>query len=365
VAGGPAAEAAVLVTVRSAAGLAVSLTAGVVLLVTGSSTPGPHSPGLPPGRVSAAVAWPGAQRADFDPDLPDGPLLSPLRFLSTTTVLGTAPTPDASWVRLLLRSPSGVRELRRLPLGDNPQVEAVTTAGDDLVWTESTDRVPLRLWRASLSGGPATLLTASPGPALFYGNQYDLVIGDGQVHWATAAARSTDTDIRSVPLGGGRVTVRTEPGEWSMSAWPWLVDEKEGRLRDLVRYRDTKVVTSGPETVACTPVWCRVMVMNATGLARIDLMHPDGSARRRIAGANAQAAVTDIAVQDRFELLAEPTPDTDLTGMTTLLAYDASSGRTVEVAGGVSGAFTGGGVVWWSTGDDDSIRWHALDLRTV
>jgi hypothetical protein len=105
--------------------------------------------------------------------------------------------------------------------------------------------------------------------------------------------------------------------------------------------------------------------MTTDALARIDLMRPDGSARRRIAGGQAQAAVNDVAVLDRFEVLAEPGPDADVTGTAALLVYDVATGRTVEVAPAVDGAFTSGGMLWWSTGDVDTIRWHTLDLRTV
>jgi hypothetical protein len=269
-------------------------------------------------------------------------------------------------VRLLVRDGSGgLRLLRQVPLDGNPQFEVVTATADRIVWTESTDRQPrVRIWTADRAGGPARLLTADTGDAIFYGNQYDLVVADGQVHWA-AAHGDRETEIRSVALTGGPVRVRTEPGKWAMSAWPWLVDETEGRLRNMAANRDTTVVSSGPETVSCGPVWCRAMVMNGDGLARIDLMHPDGSARRRIAGGGAQSAVTDVAVLDRFEVLAEPAPDADVTGTATLLVYDLATGATVELASAVDGAFTGGGMLWWSTGDDDTITWHTLDLRTA
>lgn len=72
----------------------------------------------------------------------------------------------------------------------------------------------------------------------------------------------------------------------------------------------------------------------------------------------------DVAVLDRFEILAEPGPDADLTGAAALLVYDVATGRTVAVAPSVDGAFAAGGMLWWSTGAD-SIMWHTLDLRTV
>jgi hypothetical protein len=342
--------------------LVLALVAAGTLVIAGP--PGRQSR-TPPGNLTVAAAWPTAQRADFDPSLPDGPLFNPLLFLDTTSAVGTAPTPDARSVRLGIRDASGFRELRRFPAGDNPQFEALNATATDIVWTESTDANPkVQLWRASRASGPATLLTADTGSAIFYGNQYDLGVADGVVRWA--AADGPNTEVRSIPLTGGRVDVHTEAGNWSLSAWPWLVDENERRLRNVRTLHDTEVVTSGPETATCSPTWCRVMVMTSDGLARIDLMHPDGSSRRRMAGGEAQAAVDDVAVLDRFELLAAPAPDSDLTGTTTLLVYDASTSRTVEISAAVDGAFTGGGLLWWSTGgNDDEVAWHVLDLRTA
>nr|BFE71468.1 hypothetical protein GCM10020092_047690 [Actinoplanes digitatis] len=74
-------------------------------------------------------------------------------FLDARTAAGTAPTPDGTAVRLLVRGPDGsVRELRRLPLESNPEFGNLTADGDDLVWTESADGVPCRSGR---QGPPA------------------------------------------------------------------------------------------------------------------------------------------------------------------------------------------------------------------
>ncbi|MET0415088.1 MAG: hypothetical protein ABW022_03595 [Actinoplanes sp.] len=347
--------------------LAVALAAGGTLIALGpGSGSGADPPPAPPGRVTAATAWPSAQKADIDPAMPDGPLFTPALFLDATTAIGTAPTPDGAQTRLLLRTASGpARELRRASLDGNPQFDAFTASGDDIVWAESGDQRPgVRLWAATRSGGPARLLTADTGNAVFSGNQYDLVLADGRAHWA-AAPRDGVTEIRSVPLTGGRVTVRAEPGEWSQTAWPWLADETENRLRNTLTKRDVPIATTGPEQVTCSPAWCRVMVLNGEGLARIDLMRPDGSDRRRVAGGNAQAAVNDVAALDRFEILAEPGPDSDLTGAAALLVHDIATSRTVLVDPAADGAFTAGGMLWWSTGDQDSITWHTIDLRTA
>ena len=353
---------------RALAGLGVALAAGAALLVYAPDDPPPS----PATRVTAAVAWPGAQRADLPGNLPDGPIYHPGIFLDARTSVGTAPTPDGESERLLVRGADAViRELRRRPLATNPEFGAFAVSGDDLAWTESADGTKTQIWTAKTTGGPARRLATDTGNAVFFGSQWDLVLADGRVHWAAAAPEGEEvTEIRSVPLTGGPVTVREEPGTWALTAWPWLTDgggDQAGttRLRNLVANRDTPVESTGAELITCAAAWCRVLVMNGDGLARIDLMHPDGSARRRIAGSTASAAIVDVAVLDRFEILSETGPDSDLTGTAGLLVYDIRTGRTVDISPAVDGAFSRGGVLWWATGDQDNLIWHALDLRTT
>jgi hypothetical protein len=346
--------------------VAVALAAGAALFLPIHRTPAAKPP---PGRAPAATVWPKAQRADIPGNLADGPIFTPALFLDARTAAGTAPSPDARALRLLLRAGDGTpRELRRLPLDSNPEFGAVTADGDDLVWTESADRGRLAIWTANLRDRrPARLLTADTGDALFYGSRYDLVVSGGRVYWA--AAKGTGTEIRSVALTGGAVRIRAETGSWALSAWPWLIDGADGTgtrtLRNLATGRDTEVRAGGGELTTCDPVWCRVMVLGGGGLVRIDLMHPDGTGRRRIAGSAAAAATTDVAELDRFEILSEGGPDADLTGTEGLLVYDVRTGGTVDISPSVSGAFCRGGVLWWSTGDQDNTVWHTLDLRTV
>lgn len=350
-------------------GLAVALAAGgSLLLLTGPR----HGTPAPPARLPASAAWPKAQRTDIPGNLPDGPVFTPELFLDARTAVGTAPSPDARSMRLLIRGADGtLRELRRLPLDRNPQFDNVTATGDEVVWTESTDRGRLQVWAAGLRGGPPPRrLTADTGNAVFFGSQYDLTVAGGRVYWAAAPDGAKSTEIRSVPLTGGAVQVRDEPGMWALSAWPWLTNGAGAqtgttKLHNMATNRDVEINSTGVELTTCSPVWCRVMVMNGDGLARIDVMHPDGSARSRIAGGAARSAIQDVAVLDRFEILSEAGPDADLTGMEGLLVYDIRTRRTVDISPAVSGAFSRGGVLWWSTGDQDSTVWHTLDLRTV
>ena len=356
---------------RRLAGLSlVAALAAAAALVLGG--PPERKTGTPPARATAAVAWPAARRADIPAGLSDGPLFIPGIFLDAVTAVGTAPSPDGASQRLLVRAgDGGLRQLRKVSLDVNPQFGAFTATADEVVWTESSDRSRrVRIWAARRDGGPARLLTADTGDAVFYGNQFDLVVADGRVHWTAAPGDGKEsTEIRSVPLAGGPVQVRTEPGVWALSAWPWLVDDGSStgrpRLRNLATTRDTEVVTSGPEAATCGPVWCRTLVSSAEGPVRIDVMHPDGSARRRIAGDGVQSAIPDVAVLDRFEILAVPGPDSDVTGLAALIVHDIATGRTVDVAPATDGAFTRGGVLWWSTGDPDHLVWHTIDLRTV
>ncbi|MEV4639981.1 hypothetical protein AB0J80_21795 [Actinoplanes sp. NPDC049548] len=111
------------------AGLAVSLVAGAVLI----AYPSRQKP-EPPGRVSLATAWPGAQRADIPGNLPDGPVYHPELFLDARTSVGTAPSPDATAMRLVVRGADGsLRELRRRPLDRDPEFGATAASGGDLV----------------------------------------------------------------------------------------------------------------------------------------------------------------------------------------------------------------------------------------
>ncbi|MDT5030635.1 MAG: hypothetical protein QOC94_806 [Actinoplanes sp.] len=73
----------------------------------------------------------------------------------------------------------------------------------------------------------------------------------------------------------------------------------------------------------------------------------------------------DVALLDRFEVLSETGPDSDLTGTAGLIVYDLLAGRTVDVSAAAVMAFARGGVLWWSTGDQETLMWHTLNLRTI
>ena len=347
-------------TGRTRIALGAALLAAVALLAGGLPEQ-PAAP-VPPGRATAEQEWPAAARADLP-----GLAVDPLLFLDATTAVGTVA--DGDVVRLVVERDGIARELRRLPAADEPRFEGLTASGDDLVWAESSGTRPVEIRAASRGGGESRLLTTDTGNTLFYGNQSDLVVAEGRVHWVAGDGEET-TQIRSVALTGGPVEVREEKGRWALSAWPWITDEAGSRsgtvtMRELTTGREVRVPFTGAEFGMCGPAWCRVMVMAGEGLARIDVMRPDGSDRRRVAGPNTQAAVNDVAVLDRFEILSEPGPNFDLTGAAGLVVHDLRTGRTVTLTAAADLAATKDGMLWWSTGSQEAAVWHTLDLRTV
>jgi membrane-bound inhibitor of C-type lysozyme len=45
--------------------------------------------------------------------------------------------------------------------------------------------------------------------------------------------------------------------------------------------------------------------------------------------------------------------------------YDIADGKPVLLDAAATGASARGNFVWWSTGDNETLAWHGLDLRTL
>lgn len=342
----------------------VAVVAAVVLLVLPATRRAP----APGGPQPLAAAWPGARIVDLPGSLADGPAYEPKLFLDAGASIGTAPSPDGTSLRLVWRGADGaVRELRRLPpVGD---VGGLTSDGETLAWAETGSGRP-RLYAAAVRPPHRPrMLTADAGDLVLTGSAHDLLITGGRLHWAAADGGDRGTLLRSVALTGGPIETRAEPGQWAQAAWPWLVSGGGDRVatvrvRNRADGRGTDVPLSGVESAVCGAAWCRVLVQGDAGLARIDLMRPDGRERRTIADGSAGAAVADVAVLDRFEILTVTGPEV-VAASTRLLVHDIGAGTSVAVADGVDDVASRGGVLWWSTGDEADRRWHVLDLRTV
>ena len=104
---------------------------------------------------------------------------------------------------MLLRKAGRVTEVRRLSGDLVPQFAGFTESRGTLVWAETT-RPPnaadgvTRLWRLDWrKNGRPVLITSDTGNVLFYQTQYDLVLADGRVHWASAELVSRSPSRRS------------------------------------------------------------------------------------------------------------------------------------------------------------------------
>jgi hypothetical protein len=361
----------------------------LISLVVALIAAGAFLAGSPPRRATPASAaapslptlartWPAARPSAAPGLLADGTAYTPLLYLDATTSIGSAPTADRASVRLVLRTGNGpARELRRVAVDQNPQFAGLVASGDDVVWAESTadtaGHAGTRIWKVNWrTAAPAVSLTADTGDAIFFNSQYDLVVAGGRVYWAAASrSEQVTTEVRSVALTGGKVEVRDVPGAYSLSAWPWMVSAGSGQagpidLLDLDSPRRVHVPAAQTELVTCSPTWCRVLVLSGTGgPARVDLMRSDGSERRRMAGGQASAATADVALLDRFEVLTQNGSSGGATSSQQLMLYDAVKKRTVLVSQGVGMVLARSGVLSWSTGDNEALVWHALDLRTL
>ncbi|MQA24715.1 MAG: hypothetical protein GEU94_04430 [Micromonosporaceae bacterium] len=365
--------------IAAGAALVAALAVGGLLLAM--PTPEPEqapdrSRAAGPSRLSDA--WPKARTGEYDSTLADGASYTPILFLNLTTSVGTAPTLDQERERLLLvakgRKP---RRLGSLPAEVGPGFNGVVSDGERVVWAEtvpgSQGVAKTTLWIAEVSGGEARTLTTDTGDVIFFGSQHDLQVVGGRLHWASQPGAGKQkrpaTEIRSVPLSGGKVEVRTFDGGYSMAGWPWLASITRGGSEPVTLKRATggRTVTARPgagELLTCGARWCRVIVLGDQGRTRLDVMKPNGSARRRVAGGDATPAVVDIMLLGRFEPLTAAARNGSAADQ-RLLLYDGKTRRTVLVADSLGTVHGRDGFLWWSVGEAEVKRWHVLDLRSL
>jgi hypothetical protein len=354
-------------------GLVAAVAAAGALLTqapVGARTPKPPPP-------AAEVAWPQVRRATVPGTLPDGSAYTPVLFLDGGASLGTA-LDRRGGVRLVLRSTAGaVRVLRQPPGGSGRWYGGFTRAGTRVVWAESVtarDGSPrTELWGVDAGGGAARRITGDTGWVTFANSEYDMVFEAGRLYWtALASGPQRVTEVRSVPLDGGPVRVSARPGTWALAGWPWLVsgggERGPTQLADLHTGRTTAVDESdldGGVLDRCGPAWCRLFVLSGDAPVRSVLVRPDGSDRQTATDNGATAAIVDVAVLDRFEVLSDDSGAlAAAVGGQRLLVYDLRTRRLVTVADAASRVSYRGGLLWWSTSGGNP-TWHTLDLRTV
>jgi hypothetical protein len=361
---------------------------------TAAPTAAPKKTVATAGLPTLSAAYPGASVVTTNGVLDDGAAYTPWLYANATMSIGTASTLDGTAVRVVIRDGATTREVSRIAADRFPQFLGFVGGGDDVFWAEvsvtpdgpSTTRIMRGSWRSSAR---PVALTSDTGAAVFFESQYDLTVANGRVYWV-AAAPTDDlvSEVRSVPVGGGKVSIRKVAGAYELSTWPWL--QSAGGLNtplnllNLDTGQKVAIATAAAEHVACTPAWCRSVLAAPTGRAtRIDVMRPDGSGRRRVAGAGAAAVSSDVGFLDRFDVvtLAHGADD----AKQSLLLYDIDRRTLTTVAPDVGMVLVRAGVLWWSTGDaptpstpptalsgppaatiDPGVgQWHALDLRKL
>jgi len=272
--------------------------------------------------------------------------------------------------------PSGPpRILQTQSMTEGGSFDGLSVTADRLYWmhtvSDSVGQAHVTLWSAPWAGGPARELTADVGAPVFYGSRYDVQPVGDRLYWAAASAGHPDrTEIRSIPLGGGTVAVRTVPGAWAMSKWPWLVtspsaSDQPTRLHNLDTGQVITVTAPPNKQVSCSPVWCRVIPDNAAQSTETDLIRLDGSDPQQIGDANAAAIASDVALLDRFEVLMTIINSNGRIVVSTVAVYDLAKRRSVLLSSTATNAGARGDFVWWSTGDNETLAWHGLDLRTL
>ena len=327
-----------------------------------------------PAPLTVVPNWVGPAPVSVPGLLVDGTAYSPRIYLTAQDSVGIAPTADGGFWRVLLRGADGkTTELHRVAAAELPQFDGFAANGDVLVWAESGSRadVGTTLWRTNWrTAAKATLITSNTGEASFLNREYDIVIEAGRVSWAAVGA-GEQTEVRSVSLNGGQVSIQRLAGQWALSASPWAVSLTGGRgaSLDLVNLKTKeriKVGTGAAEIATCNPTWCRMAIVGANNeLVRIDLQRTDGSQRRRIAGNEATPTITDVAMLDRFVPLKTDRGAGGPVSDVGLSLYDLTLDRTDLVDSGVANVQGYGGMLWWSTATGDDMVWHALDLRTA
>lgn len=357
----------------------VAVAAAVTLLALPSPGQRSSPAAAPAGPPTLQSTWRDAGQLTLPGTLDDGGEYTPRAVTADGVPVGTAPDGRGN-LRLLVGKPGATRELHRLPANAQPGYSAVIVSGGQAVWavTMPDDAGVARsaVWTAALDGSsPARRLTTGTGDMVFFNSEYDLVVAGGRVYWIAAAPTSEPTtEVRSVPLAGGDVRVQRIAGAFALSAWPWLVSAGNGQtgsieLRDLLTGRRIPIPGQPNELIACSPTWCRRVVLGNEGSTRLDLSRRDGRDRHTIAGTGGGNAVSpgvsDVALLDRFEVLTTAAKNGGQTGDQRLFLYDVPARRAVLLHEAVGVAGARGGWLWWSTGTAEATQWTLLDLRSL
>ncbi|MEV6926653.1 hypothetical protein AB0M46_19420 [Dactylosporangium sp. NPDC051485] len=312
---------------------------------------------------------------DLPATLPDGTTFTPAAVVDRDTIVVQIADADPATASLALLDPADLAHPRRLdtiPIAGGGAFDAVTADAGHVYWMSSVaddqGGSTGTLHRAD-TAGHATVLTTDTGHPTFAGSMHDLQVADGRIWWtATRGTTVPTTDLRSVPVGGGAVTVRPLEGTYHLTGWPWAGDNGIGGRPvvqlDLVTGAQRTFTEPPGQDVYCAVVWCRTVVRTEQS-AVVTLHRTDGTGQTGRINTDGEVPVfVDIAALDRFEFFTAPISTQAGTTSERLSLYDLATGRragiAVSTAEGLHGSW-----LWWATGDNETMTWHLLDLATL
>jgi hypothetical protein len=332
----------------------------------------------PPSTVpgTLAAAWPKAHPFDLPGTVLAGQSYEPQVIVAAGVSIGTAKTPDGNAISLVevtsTGTPATVRVLQGGLSSSTVSYDAFAVTGHDVyVMRDTTDTDGYgteSLWRIPRAAGPPVLVVPDAGETLFQGSINDLQVAGRTLRWvATAPHHPSETALTSMRLPAGPVTVRRLPGQYTLSTYPMLLSGQPLELTDATNGQITRVRATTPPGTVCDPVWCVMQSPDDTGADTVRLCHPDGTGLVRIGDADTNLVATDPTLLDRYVAWTDQSPAMAATPDPTeqLWLYDIARKRSVEIAAAATGTVGAGGWLWWSTGDNETLTWHALDLTTL
>jgi len=339
------------------------LAAGAIIIVKPLvPAPGRNGDGSLP-EVALAEAYPGARPVTIELDG-----YTPLFFIDEKRSVGTMDAADGAAL-LVMHGTGGPRELRRLPRQRAPEFAGFVADGGRLVWLEMTvgdqGQAESRLWTIDSPEATPRMITDDTGDVALFDKRDDLVVHGGEVSWVAAApSDQPQTEIRTVPLSGGTVRVDKRDGAYSFAGWPWLTTVNLGQngpieLSNLQTSERFTVPVRPNELMACSPAWCRSIIIGGEQASTvIELQRPDGTNRFRAVSGKVAASLVDVALLDRFEVYSYSGG--------RLVVLDIERKRLIVLAkAGVTQVISRGAALWWATGDNEAIAWHALNLNSL
>jgi hypothetical protein len=363
--------------IRDLAGLGVAVAGCTAILAAGPVES--SAPAADPGTL--AGAWPYARAFYIPGAVPSGEAYQPLAIISDGVSIGTTKSGGGTAISLVqvnsTHNPATVRILQPNVNASRVSYDAFAVTGTDTYVMRNTTGAggigSESLWRIHRVGGRLALMTADAGAALFQGSVDDLQVAGAMLRWVASAPEDPSrTQLRSIPLDGGAQQVRTLPDTYVLTTYPMLyrgelTDPPHPLLTNSLTGNVTAVESAEESGTSCDPVWCVMQTSDDTGANTVQLCHPDGTALQRLGDGNTSLLTADPALLDRFVALTEQSPAMATMPSPTeqLWLYDIRSRHSVEVTGAASAAFGVGGWLWWSTGDNETLTWHALDLGTL